>query len=276
VSATVAGSTETYTYDGDGTRVSRTVGGDPPVQYDVDRSGPLAVTLDDGNRKYVYGQGLAYAVAGSSVEIYHDDRLGTVRAPTDLAGGITATYDNDEWGRPTAATGGSSQPLRFTGEPTDASGLTYLRTRYYSPDLGRFLSRDTWPGVPTMPQTQSRYAYVANNPTTATDPSGRVLDTLADAAFILYDIGGLIFGPEKDRAMNWLALGADLGGAALPFVTGAGAALRAGFRAADHVDDAIGPIRYLDDAAAAACSFTPETLVSTPDGAVPISTIRGR
>jgi hypothetical protein len=62
------------------------------------------VTLDDGNRKYVYGQGLAYAVAGSSVEIYHDDRLGTVRALTDLAGGITATYDNDEWGRPTAAT----------------------------------------------------------------------------------------------------------------------------------------------------------------------------
>jgi hypothetical protein len=36
------------------------------------------VTLDDGTRKYVWGLGLAYTVDGSSVEIYHADRLGSV------------------------------------------------------------------------------------------------------------------------------------------------------------------------------------------------------
>ena len=46
------------------------------------------------------------------------------RRPTaPMSGGLT-----------TATTGSSTQPLSFTGEPRDATGLTYLRTRYYNPD----------------------------------------------------------------------------------------------------------------------------------------------
>jgi hypothetical protein len=44
------------------------------------------VTVDDGTRKYVWGLGLAYAVSGSSIEIYHTDRLASVRAITDATG----------------------------------------------------------------------------------------------------------------------------------------------------------------------------------------------
>lgn len=272
-SATVAGTTETYAYDGDGTRFSRQVGAGPVTRYVVDRSGPLAMTLDDGVRKYVYGLDLAYAVAGSSIEVYHADRLGSIRALTDGGGAVTATYRVDEWGRTTGGTGGSGQPFGYTGEPGDATGLTYLRTRYYDPDLGRFLGRDTWSGAPGAPQTQNRYAYVANNPVSAADPSGRWLDTLFDAAFVVYDIASLMFGPEKDRGSNWLALGADVGSVFLPFVTGGGIWARASAKAADHVDDAIGGARWFDDAATAACSFTAETLVATPDGPVSISSI---
>lgn len=271
-SATVGGTTETYTYDGNGTRVSRQVGAGTPTFYRSDTTGPLAITLDDGGRKYVYGQSLAYAVTGSTLEIYHGDRLGSIRALTNAAGNVSATYDTDEWGRSTGGSGVSTQPYGFTGEPRDATGLTYLRTRYYSPELGRFLSRDTWPGVPTLPQTQNRYSYVANNPTTASDPSGRLIETILDIAFIVYDLGALVFGPEKERGTNLFALGADLAGAAVPFVTGGGAAVRVGVKGADNIDDAVGGARWIDDAAAA-CSFTGETLVATPGGAVPISSI---
>ena len=175
--------------------------------------------------------GLAYAVSGTAVEVYHTDGLGSVRALTNASGAVSATYRTDEYGLPTAGTGSSSQPFGFTGEPRDATGLTYLRARYYDPSLGRFLSRDTWPGGPNAPQTQNRYAYANNNPTTNTDPSGHFVDTILDIGFIFFDLGSLLFGPPKERASNWLALGADIGAAGIPFVTGAGLITR-GARAA--------------------------------------------
>jgi len=273
VSATVAGATETYAYDGDGRRFSRQVGANPAIRYVSEGSGDLATVLSDGSRKYVYGLGLAYAVSGTSLEVYHTDRLGSVRALTDAAGTTVATYRSDDWGRPAGSSGSSSQPFGFTGEPRDVTGLTYLRTRYYDPDVGHFLSRDTWPGVPAAAQTQNRYAYVANNPVTERDPTGRFVDTFLDAAFIVYDLASLVFGPEKERNGNVLAFGADVGALFLPFVTGGGLAARASIKAADHVDDAIGGTHWLEDAARAACSFTGDTLVATPDGSVPISSI---
>ena len=118
------------------------------------------------------GLGLAYAVAGSTLEVYHADRLGSVRVLTDDTGTVTDTYRYYESGLPTASSGSSDQPFRFTGEPTDPTGLSYLRARYYDPTLGRFLARDTWAGNPQECQTLNRYAYALNDPTTRVDPSG--------------------------------------------------------------------------------------------------------
>jgi len=180
-SATVAGLTETSTYDGDGVRVSRQVGGGPLTRYVTDPAAAgLPVTIDDGTRKYVWGLGLAYAVSGTGIEVYHADRLGSVRALTDAAGSVIATYRSDEFGIPVSSTGSSSQPFRYTGEPSDASGLTYLRARFYDPSLGRFMSRDPFGGFASAPLTLNRYSYVENNPATLVDlvgttPSSAVL-----------------------------------------------------------------------------------------------------
>lgn len=241
ISATVLGSTETYVYDGNDTRFSRKVGANPAVRQISDIAPGLPVTISDGTRKTVYGHGVAYAVTGTAVEVYHTDGLGSVRALTNTTGSVIATYRTDEWGVATATTGSSTQPLSFTGEPRDATGLTYLRARYYDPSLGRFLSRDTWLGAPSEPQTLNHYTYANNNPTTLTDPSGHFVDTLFDIGFIIFDVGSLLFGPPKDRGGNWAALGADVAAAGIPFVTGAGLALRGGSKAAEG-------IRYLDEA----------------------------
>jgi RHS repeat-associated protein len=158
VSATVAGITETYTYDGDGVRFSRQVGAGPLTRYVTDPSGSLPVTIADGARRYVWDLGLAYAVSGSSVEVYHADRLGTVRELTGPTGAIVAAYRSDEYGLPTLGLGSAGQPFRFTGEPLDATGLVYLRARYYHPDLGRFMTMDTWRGSVGAPLSLNRYA----------------------------------------------------------------------------------------------------------------------
>jgi RHS repeat-associated protein len=172
-SATVGGSGETYSYNGDGVRASRTVGANPVIGYVSDVNRDLPVTLDDGTRKYVWGLGLAYAVSGSSVEVVHADRLGSVRAITDGSGSVVASYRTDAWGNATTQTGSSTQPYGFTGEPVDASGLVYLRARYYDPGLGRFMTRDAWAGAPCHPQSLNRYAYASSDPTNLGDPSGR-------------------------------------------------------------------------------------------------------
>ena len=78
----------------------------------------------------------------------------------------TDTYD--PYGNITGYSGIVTTPLLFSGEYRDAeSGLYYLRSRYYDPVTGQFMTRDTAVSV-----TMSPYAYVAGNPLNATDPSG--------------------------------------------------------------------------------------------------------
>jgi RHS repeat-associated protein len=228
VSTTVGGATETYAYDGTGTRFSRQVGAGSPIRYVTDQATSLPTVLDDGTRKYVYGVGLAYAVNGAAIEVFHTDRLGSIRAVTNSTGTTTAAYRQDEWGLTKAVAGSSAQPFQFTGEPADATGLSYLRARYYSPELGRFLTRDAWLGTPTSGITLNRFAYGNDNPSTRTDPSGHcVADSFIDVAFIVVDFWALASGPPKEREANERALGLDLLGLAIPCVTGLGAGERA-------------------------------------------------
>ena len=64
------------------------------------------------------------------------------------------------------------------------------------------------------------------------DPTGMIADTVIDAGFIAYDIYSLANNPTWGNAA---ALGLDVVGAAVPFVTGLGS----GYRAANNVVDAI-------------------------------------
>jgi hypothetical protein len=50
----------------------------------------------------------------------------------------------------------------------DPSGLDYFHARYYDPVVGQFVSEDTVQGP-------NRYAYVAGNPETNTDPTGQFM-----------------------------------------------------------------------------------------------------
>lgn len=181
-SATLGAQSETYSYDGDGVRFSRQVGTDPLIRYISDPNPQLPVIIADGTRKYVWGLGLVYAASGSGIEVFHTDRLGSIRALSDMSGAVTDQYRFDEFGIPTVSSGTSDQPFGFTGEPQDASGFVHLRARYFDPVLGRLASRDPIAGNPRACQTLNRYAYALNNPTTRTDPSGLKSQSLDDGS----------------------------------------------------------------------------------------------
>ena len=73
---------------------------------------------------------------------------------------------------------GQSQPTSltkfgYTGEQKDASGLEFLRARYYDQNLGIFTSKDPAAGSTSDPITMNGYAYGSQNPINRNDPSGR-------------------------------------------------------------------------------------------------------
>jgi RHS repeat-associated protein len=57
---------------------------------------------------------------------------------------------------------------------SSATGLYFLRARYYGPSWGRFLSKDPFPGFLAAPITLHRYLYAYNNPSRFNDPSGNL------------------------------------------------------------------------------------------------------
>ena len=56
----------------------------------------------------------------------------------------------------------------------ESTGLYYLSARYYDPEDGRFLTRDSYRGTATNAMTWHLYAYCANNPINYDDPSGHI------------------------------------------------------------------------------------------------------
>lgn len=82
-------------------------------------------------------------------------------------------------------------PFGFTGEAHDFyNGLIYLRARYYDPEVGSFISRDSYLSNLMRPLSQNRYIYVENNPVNYIDPSGHaIIGQVAAGA-----IGGAVVG----------------------------------------------------------------------------------
>jgi RHS repeat-associated protein len=114
---------------------------------------------------------------GGTASYYHADGPRSVRAITDQQGRVVHAYRTDEFGFPTPRQGSQDQPFQYTGEPRDEpTGFSYLRARYYDPQVGRFLTRDPVAGSRGKPKSLNRYSYVGNNPTTLTDPSGLCVD----------------------------------------------------------------------------------------------------
>lgn len=83
--------------------------------------------------------------------------LGSTEALTDgLLGLVVATYKYDVFGSIRSQTGIGSTEYKFTGQQDDATlGYTYLRARYYDPAVGRFLSKDPFPGLANQPRQPS-------------------------------------------------------------------------------------------------------------------------
>lgn len=114
---------------------------------------------------------------------FHRDHLGSVAVVSDGAGNVLERMGYDAWGHRRGFDGSELPPNAsapqtdrgYTGhEMLDGVGLVHMNGRVYDALLGRFLSADPFVQDPTSTQSYNRYAYVMNQPLSATDPSGYI------------------------------------------------------------------------------------------------------
>jgi RHS repeat-associated protein len=108
------------------------------------------------------------------------DWLGTQRMQTIAAGNNEEACYSYPFGDGLTCTGTDATENHFTGKERDAeSGLDYFKARYFSSDLGRFMTAD-WAAKPTAvpyadfgnPQSLDLFVYALNNPLEKDDIDG--------------------------------------------------------------------------------------------------------
>lgn len=197
----------TYTYDANGNRL--TAGAQT---YITDATGQV---LADKDNQYVYGaQGLIgyYDKTGKFVTVTSDNR-GDILNLLDEAGTVRGTMSYGDYGAVTKTTGTVDTPFRYAGRLgviTDSDGLVYLKTRYYNPQLMRFMNRDTVAGSVTDSQSLNRFSYVEGNPLTYVDLNGQARTWLTSYDGLHSVLDALGFIPVLGNATAMLSIGLDL------------------------------------------------------------------
>ncbi len=206
-----------YAYDAAGDLVSRTAGGSSESYLNdprgTDGLSHILAALDSSgaiSSEYTYGASLLRQRSGGTDSYYHADALGSVRALSDSAGTPTDTYAYDAYGNSTSGTGATVNPYGFAGERSDAaSGLTFLRARWYQPPTGRFISTDPFEGLPGDPRTLHRYMYAADDPVNMADPTGEMFSL--GSVSISLSISGILSALSIGfKIGNAIATGVDL------------------------------------------------------------------
>ncbi len=154
---------EFYVYDNDGRLhsiaepVYITSGGEqkivmyPVIQYIWGPDRVLVKTDVLANEQYYY----LYNGHGDVVQI------------VDVSGNVVNSYDYDVWGNFLEKEETIENHFTYFGQTYDeATGLYYLRARYYDPTIGRFISEDP------IKDGYNWYVYGNNNPVMYVDPSG--------------------------------------------------------------------------------------------------------
>jgi RHS repeat-associated protein len=122
---------------------------------------------------------------------------------TGTDGNVTKTYVYDAFGNEKNPDPADTNVFRYCGEYFDKETSTiYLRTRYYDPSIGRFISEDSYWGKDADPLSLNLYTYCSNNPVIFFDPTGHSEEPYFTQAIYLNDkndlpLVGHIYSPFK-------------------------------------------------------------------------------
>ena len=122
------------------------------------------------------------------------------------------TYVYDEFGSIKEENETFNNPFKYAGYYYDNETKTYyLRSRYYNPEIQRFISEDTYRGELNDPLSLNYYTYSNNNPLIYYDPTGHFFEQIGaglkyvtERITAAFEAGGELIG---DAIYGTLSLG---------------------------------------------------------------------
>ena len=204
-------------YDGLGRRISRTING-VETRYTLTVLGDMERILCDYSGStpaswYVHGPDLCFKVDSTNgLTCFLADAIANVIATTDASANFISKYAFSPYGRMLGSSGSTNNPYKFVGGQgvmEELPDIYFMRARYFSGELGIFLSTD--PVKKIGPKWRSiAYAYVDGNPLNFLDAQG----TEKECAYLCtrplsesdYIAGGLSQGIAQSLATapSWL------------------------------------------------------------------------
>ena len=203
------GLNNSYTYDADGLRVTKTVNG---VQHKYVWQGSQLVAeyyggteleffYDESGAPYAFSY-KANASATPVMYYYVTNLQGDVTNIVDASGNVLASYSYNAWGKVLTAAGAMAaiNPIRYRGYYYDSdTELYYLLSRYYDPEICRFVNADSYASTGQGISGTNMFAYCGNNPVAFIDSTGNISWlVIMGAGFIA--LSSIIYKSKKSRA----------------------------------------------------------------------------
>ncbi|MCP4490004.1 MAG: RHS repeat-associated core domain-containing protein, partial [Gammaproteobacteria bacterium] len=173
-----------YDYNAGGMRVRHLRSERGDVDYYYDGNSVIEERNTDGTllAHYRYADRLFRLDTPGGTQYYHHDALGSTVNLTGSTGSAEVSYKLDPWGHILNQPGTTVNRHVFTGQEHDENtGLIYFDSRYYDPDIVRFITQDAYPGEQGIPSSRHRYVYVYSNPAVYIDPNGHSPIGIKDA-----------------------------------------------------------------------------------------------
>jgi len=152
---------------------------DHTILYLYDANGaPLGMRYTNSTKAGTFENYLFVTnLQGDIIHIYDDAGTRLVTYNYDAWGNHTVSYENN--GNTTAA---RYNPFRYRGYYYDVeTGLYYLNSRYYDPQVGRFISADSYVSTGQGLLGNNMFAYCLNDPVNRKDAFGNLPSWITDA-----------------------------------------------------------------------------------------------
>ena len=178
----------TFEYNADGLRVYRSNGTTTyKYYYNGDKLTRMVVNGENITFGYDANSAPQYVIYGGHRYFYLTNLQGDVTSIITVGGTTVVEYTYDAWGNILTVTGsmantlGKANPLHYRGYVYDEeTGLYYLQSRYYDPQIGRFINADGYTSTGQGFVGNNMFAYCNNNPISNSDSSGKRCVAVSD------------------------------------------------------------------------------------------------